>query len=273
MKNLLSKSQREAVDLQFANLLIYQTIKKPCWEISKEYLPHLKLRSEDVLYEYFNKLDWIRDEQDNNIELQIENIWEIIYDDIDYLSNAPESEKVIATALITTVLLITLQTLNDIPLCNSISLRLANIIMDNAEDYWDLLHQKLLYSFQIWGVDNIAKELREYVTSDACYSFEIEEICNTIENSTTSFNDKLSTLTIAQTAILLIEGLDIYLEHTNAKALGDLINAITGKTRGRVAVEEIKTKGYCGKDALIVADYLAKIKPDLAEKIKNGAVD
>lgn len=76
-----------------------------------------------------------------------------------------------------------------------------------------------------------------------------------------------------QVAILLIESLNLHVEQINATALGNLINAITGKSRGRVAIEHIKTDGYNANDALVIAEYLEKIKPELAQHIKNGSIE
>ena len=59
MKRQLSKNQREEIEKAFGNLLLYQAIKCPCWNFTQQYLPHLKLQSEDVLCEYFNIIDWI----------------------------------------------------------------------------------------------------------------------------------------------------------------------------------------------------------------------
>lgn len=272
MKSLLSKKQRDAINQQFDNLYIYRAIKQPCWELINLYMPHLKLRAEDVLYYYFRTIDWIRDKQDSNIELEINNLWESIYDDIDSSSTAPQSEKDFAVAEIIMVVLLSMQTINHIPLLNSLSLRLNQLLISNAEQHWDLLCHTFLLHFQTWGIEHIAHELTEYLSSDACYSEDIETIFSETEADTT-INNKLSTLTVPQVAILLIESLNLHVEQINATALGNLINAITGKSRGRVAIEHIKTDGYNANDALVIAEYLEKIKPELAQHIKNGSIE
>lgn len=272
MKSLLSKSQRDAINQQFANLYIYRAIKQPCWELITPYMPHLKLRAEDVLYYYFRTIDGIRDKQDSNIELEINNLWESIYDDIDHISTAPQSEKDFAVAEIIMVVLLSMQTINHIPLLNSLSLRLNQLLISNAEQHWDLLCHTFLLHFQTWGIDHIAHELTEYLSSDACYSEDIELIGSNTGVDTTA-NEKNSTLTTSQIAILLIESLNLHVEQINATALGNLINAITGKSRGRVTVEDIRRNGYNARDAQIIADYLANIKPELAQHIKNGSIE
>ena len=277
MKRQLSKNQREEIEKAFGNLLLYQAIKCPCWNFTQQYLPHLKLQSEDVLCEYFNIIDWIREEADNNIELKIESLWGRLYEDIEAISgnNVTQTEKEFAVAEILSVVLVSIQTINDSVLLNSLSLRLSILINERAEQYWNELQNTFIYNFQKWGFDKLAIELKNYLSSEHCYSDKIEDICTTEIVETTNTNTSPNKLTTKQVAILLIELLDKPIEAINATALGDLINALTGGTRGRVVLEELKNnkQGYNPKDALHIAELLEKIDINLAQKIKNGVID
>lgn len=277
MKHLLSKSQRDIVANQFDRLNIYKAIKRPCFEFSKQYLPHFHLHAEDVLYEYFNIIDWIRDEADNKIELQIDNLWGDLYEDIDEISGngVTQSEKEFAVAEILSVVLLSIQTIEDSCLFKSLALRISNLINEHATRYWNDLQTDFLYNFQIWDIEKIEQELREYIASEYCYSEKIEDICNATIEFNISNQKSANKLTTAQVAILLIETLDISVETVNATALGNLIDSITGGTRGRVEIEKLRSQnnGYKSSDALRIAELLDKLKPELAKAIKNGVIE